>query len=78
MNCLIMEVKKITSGSKKENSAESQIEAWMSCSTLWKEMIDFVKKAAAPRPFLTSLLKNSRIFIDYFMSPIYAERGKGN
>ena len=26
-----------------------------------------VEKAAAPRPFLTSLLKNSRIFIDYFM-----------
>ena len=67
MNCLVLEVKKITSGSKKDSAAASQIEAWMNCSTLWKEMIDFVKRAPAPRPFLTVLLKNSRIFIDYFM-----------
>ena len=66
MNCLVMEVKKITSGSKKD-PAESQMKAWMRCSTLWKEMIDFVKKTSAPRPFLTILLKNSRIFIDHFM-----------
>ena len=69
MNALLTVVKKMTFTPRLSNTSRTnQLKIWGDATTIYKVMLDVIKKTASPRALLGPLLKTSRsvhVFFDF-------------
>ena len=71
MNALLTVVKKMTFTPRLSNTSRTnQLKIWGDATTIYKVMLDVIKKTASPRALLGPLLKTSRsvhLFRDFLI-----------
>ena len=68
MNALLGIVKKMSFSIRLNNdSRTTQLKTWGDAATIFKVMLDVIKKTSSPRALLIPLVKTSRLILDHFL-----------